>query len=264
MNAHRMFMLEFGTELVPKSLSVLGAGSHVIETPIFGALVETDDGLILLDTGISHEALHDPPALTTIYGAGMHPYGPTGNPLEVALDTIGFKVGDIALAAVSHLHLDHTGGIPLLAKAGVPIVIQNREIDYGLERADDGSELEVAFYRSDYTDHSIDWRKVDGDEQIAPGVFTFATPGHTPGHMSYRVDLPETGTWILAADAADLGENLLERTPCGSVSEPSDARRARASIHRLVEEGERLDARLIPGHDPVFWKAVWHPPGGHR
>ena len=29
-------------------------------------------------------------------------------------------------------------------------------------------------------------------------------PGHTPGHMSYRVDLPESGTWLLAVDAADL------------------------------------------------------------
>src|SRR5664279_4306776 len=113
MTANRMFMLEYGTELVPKSLSVLGAGSHVIATPIFGAVVETDDGLILLDTGISQDALQAPPALTAIYGAGMHPYGPSGNPLEVALATIGFTVQDIALAAVSHLHLDHSGGVPL-------------------------------------------------------------------------------------------------------------------------------------------------------
>jgi len=262
--ADRMFMLEYGTELVPKSLSVLGAGSHVIATPIFGVVVETSDGWILLDTGISAQALHDPPALTAIYGAGMHPYGPQGNPLEVALAKVGLTVNDITVAAVSHLHLDHTGGVPLLAKAGIPVVVQSREIAYGLERAADDSELEVAFYRSDYTDESIEWRKVDGDEQIAPGVSTFATPGHTPGHMSYRVDLPNTGTWLFAADAADLGENLLERTPCGSVAEPSDARRARASVHRLVEEGEKLDARVVPGHDPVFWKAVWHPPGGHR
>jgi N-acyl homoserine lactone hydrolase len=259
-----MFMLEYGTELVPKSLSVLGAGSHVIATPIFGVVVETDDGLVLLDTGISKQALQDGPALTAIYGAGMHPYGPVGNPLEVALATVGFTVQDIALAAVSHLHLDHSGGVPLLAKAGVPIAIQAREIEYGLDRASDDSELEVAFYRSDYTDPSIDWRKVDGDEQIAPGVFTFATPGHTPGHMSYRVDLPESGTWIFAADAADLGENLLERVPCGSVAEPGDARKARASVHRLVDAGERLDARLIPGHDAVFWKAIWHTRDGHR
>jgi N-acyl homoserine lactone hydrolase len=258
-----MFMLEFGCEFVHKSLSVLGGGNHVIATPIFGALVETSEGLVLLDTGISGTALADRLALTEIYGEGMLPFGPAGEPLEVALDGLGFKVSDISLAAISHLHLDHTGGIPLLAAAGVPIVIEKEEIDYGLYRASEGSEREVAFYRSDYVGPAIDWRPIEGDEEIAPGVTAFSTPGHTPGHMSYRVDLPGTGTWLLAADAADLGENLLERIPCGSTAEAGDAPKALESVNRLMTEGERLDARVIPGHDSVFWKAIWHPPGGH-
>ena len=156
----------------------------------------------------------------------------------------------------------------MLAAAGVPIVIAKAEIDYGLHRAAEGSEREVAFYRSDYVDPqggpAVDWRPVAGDEQIAPGVMAFSTPGHTPGHMSYRVDLPGTGTWLLAADAADLGENLLERVPCGSTAEPDDRPKALASVNRLMNEGDRLDARVIPGHDSVFWKAIWHPPDGHR
>jgi glyoxylase-like metal-dependent hydrolase (beta-lactamase superfamily II) len=259
-----MFMLEYGTELVPKSLSVLGRDDYTITTPIFGALVETDDGLVLLDTGISGHALADPDALTEIYGADMHPSGPAGNPVEVALASVGFTTADVSVAVISHLHLDHTGGIPLLAAAGVPIAIMGAELDYGLERAAQGTERAVAFYRDDYVGPEIDWRPVDGDEQVAPGVFTLSTPGHTPGHTSFRVELPETGTWIFAADAADLGENLLERIPCGSVSEPEDAPRALASINRLMDEGARLDARVIPGHDAVFWRAIWHPRDGHR
>ena len=262
--AHRMFMLEFGKELVPKSLSVLGRENYTITTPIFGVVVETSDGLVLLDTGISGHALADPAALTEIYGADMHPSGPPGDPLVVALASIGFTVADISLAVISHLHLDHTGGIPLLAAAGVPIAIAGSELDYGFERARQGTERAVAFYRDDYTAPGIDWRRLDDDEQLAPGVFSMRTPGHTPGHTSFRVDLPETGTWLFAADAADLGENLLERIPCGSVSEPDDAPKALASVNRLMDEGDRLDARVIPGHDAVFWKAIWHPAGGHR
>jgi len=35
------------------------------------------------------------------------------------------------------------------------------------------------------------------------------------------------------------------------------------SIERLLEEKERLGARLVPGHDQLFWDAVKHPPGGY-
>jgi N-acyl homoserine lactone hydrolase len=264
MPANRMFMLEYGTEMVPKSLSVLGAGGHTIHTPIYGAVVETADGWVLLDTGISGRALADPAALTEIYGADMHPWGPAGDPLAVALGKVGLTVADISLAAVSHLHLDHTGGVPLLAELGIPVVIQRAELDYGMQRAANSSEREVAYYRADYLGSGINWRFADGDAEIAPGVQVLSTPGHTPGHQSYLVELADTGRWILSADAADLGENLLERIPCGSVAEASDAPRARASINRLVDDADRLDARLIPGHDSVFWKAIWHPTEGHR
>ncbi len=259
-----MFMLEFGTERVPKSLSVLGAPSHVIETPIYGVLVETDHDLVLLDTGISGRALADPDALTEIYGDGMHPVGPSGDPLVAALEPLGFTVSDLTLAAVSHLHLDHTGGVPLLAAAGVPVAIQSDELAYGRLRASRGDERSVAFYRDDYLGEDIAWRELDGDAELAPGIGALATPGHTPGHMSYRVELPETGTWLFAADAADLGENLLGRVPCGSVCEAEDAPRALHSVQRLMNEGSRLSARVIPGHDSVFWKAIWHPKDGHR
>jgi N-acyl homoserine lactone hydrolase len=264
MTASRMFLLEYGTELVHKSLSVLGGGDHVIATPIYGVLVETADELVLLDSGINARALADPEALTEIYGEGLHPWGPDGNPLEVALATVGFTVADIGLAGISHLHLDHSGGIPLLAAAGVPITIQQRELDYGLERAEQGTGRSVGFFVEDYTRPDINWKTIDGDAELAPGVFAVSTPGHTPGHMSFRVDLPDTGTWLFAADAADLGENLLERIPCGSVAEAADAGKARASVNRLVDEGDRLDARVVPGHDSVFWKAIWHPRDGHR
>lgn len=257
-------MLEFGTELVPKSLSVLGGGNHIIHTPIYGAVIETPTGWVLLDTGISASALADPLALTEIYGAGLHPWGPAGDPLTVALAKVGLTVADISTAAVSHLHLDHTGGIPQLGALGVPVVIQQAELEFGLHRVAESTERAVAFYRQDFTGTETKWLPVSGDTEIAPGVRVISTPGHTPGHQSFVVELPDTGRWIFTADAADLGENLLERIPCGSVAQAGDMPAARASIHRLVDDAEKLDARLVPGHDAVFWKAIWHPRDGHR
>ncbi|HEV2743657.1 MAG TPA: MBL fold metallo-hydrolase, partial [Rubrobacter sp.] len=167
---------------------------------------------------------------------------------------------DFVLAAVSHLHVDHTGGLRHLAEADVGVCVQAEELAFAFEKAG----LTEAYYRPDYTDAGIDWRELDGDTVLAPGVHVLSTPGHTPGHMSYRVDLPETGSWLLAMDAADLGENLNDRVPPGPTADPADAGRAEASLRRLLAERDLLNARLVPGHDTAFWRAVGHPPGGHR
>ena len=37
------------------------------------------------------------------------------------------------------------------------------------------------------------------------GVSFIQTPGHTPGSMSMRLDLPESGTMIFTADAVYMG-----------------------------------------------------------
>jgi glyoxylase-like metal-dependent hydrolase (beta-lactamase superfamily II) len=34
---------------------------------------------------------------------------------------------------------------------------------------------------------------IEGDAQLATGIHAVATPGHTPGHMAFRVDMRESG-----------------------------------------------------------------------
>ena len=258
--ARRMFMLHYGAEPSPKSISVRGAPDRIIWCPIIGVAVETDEGWVLLDTGIGRTLLEDETSRTGIYTSEEQPWGVGADPLLSALKSAGLTPADFALAAISHLHVDHTGGLRHLAEAGVRVCVQAEELAFALGKAG----LTEAYYRPDYTDAGIDWRELDGDAELAPGVHALSTPGHTPGHMSYRVDLPETGTWLLAMDAADLGENLNDRVPPGPTADPADAGRAEESLHRLLREQNRLNARLVPGHDTAFWRAVGHPPGGHR
>lgn len=255
-----MFMLHYGAEPSPKSVSVRGASDRIIWCPIIGAAVETEKGWILLDTGIGRTLLEDEPSRTGIYRSEEQPWGVGEDPFLSALEKVGLQPRDFALAAVSHLHVDHTGGLRHLARANVPVFVQREELAFARERAGLGE----AYFRPDYVDAGIDWRELEGDADLAPGVRALSTPGHTPGHMSYRVHLPETGTWLLAMDAADLAENLNDRVPPGPTADPSDAARAEASLHRLLDERDVLDARLVPGHDTVFWRAVEHPKGGHR
>ena len=172
-------------------------------------------------------------------------------------------VSDLSLAVISHLHLDHAGGIPLLAAAGVPVASQGSE----LEVARSGRAVFADGFRApDWSDPRTRWGLLDGDAEVAPGVGVLSTPGHTPGHSSLRVELPESGTWIFAGDAADLGQNLLDRVPCGYCAggRPDDEASAELSLHRLLSEAADADARLVPGHDQLVLNAVRHPRSGHR
>ena len=281
--ARRLFLLQFGAERVSKALSLRGGTAATLYwEPLIGVLVDTDAGWVLLDTGMGRAAL-DSAANQAAYAAGgataanrdtswhLRPpppadrwtWGLPGDPLAGALATVGLTPADLSLAAVSHLHVDHSGGIPTLTGVGVPVAIQRAELDLvhaGTVGIADG------FHAPDWSRPDTRWRLLDGDADLAPGVRALATPGHTPGHMSFRVDLPGTGTWLFAADAADLAQNFLDATPCGSCTPggPDDERRAERSLRRLLDEAAAHDARLVPGHDQLVFNAIRHPPGGHR
>ncbi|MEH3140722.1 MAG: N-acyl homoserine lactonase family protein [Mycobacterium kyogaense] len=283
--AARMFLLQYGAERVPRSLSLRGGSADLGWEPLFGVLVDTGDGWVLFDTGMAREAL-DADVTQDSYRAAavdagadpdsatwsLHPeppdptrwnWGLEGDPLIAALATVGLAVDDLHLAVISHLHLDHSGGIPLLARAGVPVAIHRAELDF----ARSGDALfEEGFRAEDWSDPRTRWQVLGDDTDIAPGVRVLSTPGHTPGHVSLRVTLRDTGTWIFAADAADLGQNLLDRVPCGYCAggTTADEKAADASLQRLLADAADHDARLIPGHDQLMFNAIRHPRDGHR
>ena len=111
--------LTLGHEFTPRRLSLEGGGDERLRLPIIALLVHGDGGRALLDTGIS-PAFRDDALAEAIYrGRGPEIPG-DGHPLLAALDAAGLSVGDLAVAAVSHLHVDHTGGLGC-SPAGRPL-----------------------------------------------------------------------------------------------------------------------------------------------
>lgn len=279
--AERMFFIHFGAEHVPHDLSVRGGTATYYWEPFLGVVVETLAGWVLLDTGMSRRAFESPDiALTYRAGSQVHQTEPwrlspvppagsdwgwiqDGDPLETALAGVGLSVGDLSLAAVTHLHVDHSGGIPTLSRFGVPIAIDERELAFARSGA---VGAEHGFFAPDWEDPGTTWHEVASDIDIAPGVRAIRTPGHTPGHLSFAVTLRSSGTWLFAGDAADLSQNFLEGAACGSTASGTnnDERAAEASLDRLFDFARDRSARIIPGHDALVQLAVQHPKGGHR
>lgn len=251
----RIVLLTLGWEELPKSVSVYGSppGERLRE-PVPGVLLQTDGGWVLLDTGFNTALIRDPALRRRFFpSVEYQPILPgPGEPIEEALGEIGVDIDEIGVVALSHLHVDHAGGLKLFA-GRVPVHAQRRELDYGLSNHPEPERH--AIYRIDFDDPNIDWRLADGEAEIAPGITAVPTYGHTPGHQSFVVDLDESvggGGYVFAFDAADLTENIEHERAIGGFIDVAPEQTVEP-IRRLKALAEARGYPLIPGHDPHVW-----------
>lgn len=250
-----IILLTLGWEDLPLSVSLDDADPALrIREPVPGILLHVDGGWLLLDTGFNTALIRDHALRRRFHGNPVHKAilpGP-GEPLEESLAHAGLDLADVHAVGLSHLHLDHAGGLRHFT--GVPVHCQRRELDFGLTPQAE----QHAIFRVDFDDPQHDWRLADGDAEIAPGVTAVLTAGHTPGHQSFIVDLDDSvggGGYVFAFDAADLTQNIEADVSVGG--------RVDATPAECVEQVRRLKAvaaergyPLIPGHDPVVWPAL--------
>lgn len=221
-----------------------------VQIPVSCYLIRTGDGHILFDTGFSPRAVpgllrNDPLARFGDQDLLVH-----------RLDALGLDPGDIAMVVLSHLHYDHAGGAHLFPHS--ELIVQRDEWAFATHTP---RLFESLYYRKNFELPGYTWRLLDGDTELAPGVTALRTDGHTPGHQSLLVQLPETGPVILAADCAYWQEHLdAERVP-GVVWNPTLALH---SIQRLKTLARLTRGRIFPGHDPEFWKTVKRSPDAYR
>jgi N-acyl homoserine lactone hydrolase len=101
----------------------------------------------------------------------------------------------------------------------------------------------------------------EGDGEVVPGVWVISSPGHTPGHQSVLVSLPESGKILLALDAIDTRANIELEVLGGT---PWNTALAIDSIRRLVQLAKRENAMLLPGHEPGCWGKIKRSPDCYR
>ena len=248
----RMFCLTLAFDEIPEHISIEGGTDRVLVEPVCAILVKTTIGWVLLDTGTDARRFRGPDPDDS-YAPCAPPTFPTdGDPLIDALAVHGLTPADLAFASISHLHLDHSGGLRHLADAGVEVFVQRRELEFAMDTAGRAD----AYLREDYSNPNIKWRILDGDAELAPGIDAISTPGHTPGHMSYRVRMAKSGTWIFTMDAIDLQAGIDENRLVGTHAVPEDAPLVRLSHDRLIDLAAAEGARLVAGHCPVTWPNV--------
>ncbi len=136
-------------------------------------LIDTGDGLILIDTGYDHTA-------------------------DVILDSmqiLGFDIRDVKLILHSHGHRDHTGGTPkLLSLSGATTYLHEADIRY----------LNGSF-TPDHTYHDSDVIRLGGTE-----ILCLETPGHTLGTVSFFFNVSDGSATYRAGMFGGAGTNQLK------------------------------------------------------
>ncbi|MEV0246219.1 MBL fold metallo-hydrolase [Nocardia sp. NPDC050712] len=179
-------------------------------------LIETGTGLVLVDTGYGLGCVHDPGRMI---GPARFALGTKLRENETAIrqiEGLGYDPADVRDIILTHLDLDHAGGLADFPDATVHV--------HGLElRAvtEPKTVAERLRYRRQQWAHEPKWlvnENVSGGDWFGfgavrdlPGlpseILVVPLPGHTRGHIGVAVD---TGSgWLLhAGDAYYLGSEI--------------------------------------------------------
>jgi N-acyl homoserine lactone hydrolase len=256
--ALRLWPLLTGRHRYDKSLSTRNRGrGEIIEAPILAYLIETKQGRILYDVGCDYAKLADQALRDRYYDPASFPFGPPAmqetDRIPHHLARLGLTAADVDVVFVGHLHFDHAGG--LCDVCGAEVHVQRAELDAAR------SGLDAAVFPDEVA--GARWTVREGEYELVPGVRAIATPGHTAGHMSLLVELPQGRPVILCGDAADLMENL-EAEIAPGLCWRDDEEQALASIRKLKGLAREARADLWPNHDLAFWRTLRRFPDCHE
>ncbi len=84
-------------------------GEKVI-LPFSACLIDTDDGPVLVETGINPAGLRNPVEAAGERASAMKFILRKEDDIRARLKEIGLKPGDVRTVILSHMHWDHTGG----------------------------------------------------------------------------------------------------------------------------------------------------------
>lgn len=239
----RSFLLDFDSEHLHDRTD----GKRYV--PVLAWLVRhPEHGDLLIDTGFDHtfaESGHGNfGGLAFLVGfARQKP----GHDTAALLRALGVDPAALRMIVLSHMHPDHTAGLPDLPKS-VPVVVGRGAVEsYGAPwyaPADHLAGIEVL--------HTLDLPAAGGAVDLLGdgSVLALPTPGHAAGNLSFLLRA-QGGPVLLTCDASHTREGFDLGVAPGGVE---DRTRAAESLERLRRFVERHPAvRVKAGHDAGDW-----------
>jgi N-acyl homoserine lactone hydrolase len=224
-----------------------------ITIPVSMWVLDHPKGLVVFDTG-NNVAIVD--NCKGYWQAGMcdflKPSQKRADVIDMQLKKLGYSADKVKVVVTSHTHLDHAGNIAMFPNA--IHVLQKKELYQGWWPEKFQGRSGGAFVLADLTStREFNFLELDGDYDLFGdgSVMILSTPGHTIGHQSMKVKLPQSGTVIISQDAIWMQENL-DGYPAGlnfSVQAYTN------SVNRMKFMRDLEGAQIFMSHDENQYKA---------
>jgi glyoxylase-like metal-dependent hydrolase (beta-lactamase superfamily II) len=242
----RLYMFDGGTlKCHVENIKMNQGLGDPFEIPVPWYLLTHPKGNVVIDGGNAAACATDP---VGHWGGTTEVYYPEMTPEQAcvpALKAAGF---------------DHTGALAALDEFPNARVIATRaEFEYA--HAPDWF-AEGGYIQADFNKPGVPWDLLeptdDGYDLYGDGVVRmWQTPGHAPGHQSFEITLPNSGSILLTVDAAYTTDHWEEKALPGFLADVVATVRSVRKLHRIAA---RSGSTVVTGHDPDAWAGFKHAP----
>jgi glyoxylase-like metal-dependent hydrolase (beta-lactamase superfamily II) len=215
----------------------------MVTVPFNPQLVNTGSKLVLIDSG-----------------NGIANFEPTKGAVGRTLQNLaaaGVDPKSIDVVLLSHLHPDHTNGI---RTADGSMAFPNAEImvpavdwkfwtsNENAAKAESNTMMKNYFANVKKTFAGIESKvtQYEWGKEVAPGISSVATPGHTPGHTSFVVASGNSKV-LIQSDVTNIPEFFL-RNPDWHVVYDTDPDTAQATRHKFYDMAAAEKAMVVGFH----------------
>ncbi|MED5617682.1 MBL fold metallo-hydrolase [Ideonella sp. BN130291] len=237
-------------------------------------LLETDQGLVLVDTGFGLKDVRNPrQRLSAFFLALLSPDFREEMTAVRQIERLGFRACDVRHIVLTHLDFDHAGGLDDFPLARVHLMQHERDeataqrtwLDRQRYRPQQwGGRMHWQAYRAGSGEPWFGFQAVRELAGLPPEVLLVPLPGHTHGHAG--VAIRSGGRWLLQTGDAYFhhGEMDVERPWCTPglrlyqtlMEKDRTLRLANQERLRYLKRDHGGEVQLLCAHDPVEFEAL--------
>jgi glyoxylase-like metal-dependent hydrolase (beta-lactamase superfamily II) len=237
-------------------------------------LVETDRGLVLVDTGFGTRDVADPPSrLSKVFLKMLEPEFRMEMTALRQIEGMGFDPRDVRHIVISHLDFDHAGGLDDFPHATVHMMAAERDSAVAQK-----TTLDRMRYRPQQWSTRANWKTYEAStgedwfgftrvralDGVPPEILLIPLRGHTYGHAGIAIR-GDDGWLLQAADAYFYHAEMdVERPRCTPglrfyqtlMEKDRKARLWNQERLRDLKRKHGAEVRITSSHDPVEFERL--------